>query len=62
MAAHREESLVEAALWKALGRRNPTEELLTTLIRAANIPAKLLSAVGLVSASGEHEWQRQLLR
>lgn len=28
MAAHREESLVEAALWMALGRRHPAEELL----------------------------------
>ena len=28
MASHREESLVEAALWMALGRRNPVEELL----------------------------------
>lgn len=28
MAAHREESLVEAALWMALGRRQPSEELL----------------------------------
>jgi putative transposase len=28
MAAHREESLVEAALWMALGRRKPGEELL----------------------------------
>jgi putative transposase len=28
MASHREESLVEAALWMALGRRQPVEELL----------------------------------
>jgi putative transposase len=28
MAAHREESLVETALWMALGRRQPVEELL----------------------------------
>jgi len=28
MAEHREESLVEAALWMALGRRQPVEELL----------------------------------
>lgn len=28
MASHREESLVEAALWMALGRRQPGEELL----------------------------------
>ncbi len=28
MASHREESLVEAALWMALGRRQPAEELL----------------------------------
>lgn len=28
MACHREESLVEAALWMALGRRKPVEELL----------------------------------
>jgi putative transposase len=28
MASHREESLVEAALWMVLGRGNPAEELL----------------------------------
>jgi putative transposase len=28
MASHREESLVEAALWMALGRRKPVEELM----------------------------------
>jgi putative transposase len=28
MASHREESLVEAALWMALGRRRPVEELM----------------------------------
>ncbi len=28
MASHREESLVEAALWMALGRRQPVEELM----------------------------------
>jgi putative transposase len=28
MASHREESLVEAALWMALGRRNPVEKLM----------------------------------
>jgi putative transposase len=45
MASHREESLVEAALWMALGRRNPTEELLHHSDRGSQYTSQAYQAV-----------------
>lgn len=62
MASHREESLVEAALWMALGRRQPVEELLHHSDRGRKSHQLGLSIrAGPVSHSGEHERQRRLL-
>jgi putative transposase len=45
MAPHREESLVEAALWMALGRRNPGEELLHHSDRGSQYTSQAYQAV-----------------
>ena len=45
MASHREESLVEAALWMALGRRNPVEELLHHSDRGSQYTSQAYQAV-----------------
>jgi transposase InsO family protein len=44
-ASHREESLVEAALWIALGRRNPVEELLHHSDRGSQYTSQAYQAV-----------------
>jgi transposase InsO family protein len=45
MASHREESLVEAALWMALGRRHPVEELLHHSDRGSQYTSQAYQAV-----------------
>ena len=45
MASHREESLVEAALWMALGRRNPVEELMHHSDRGSQYTSQAYQAV-----------------
>jgi transposase InsO family protein len=45
MASHREESLVEAALWMALGRRHPGEELLHHSDRGSQYTSQTYQAV-----------------
>jgi transposase InsO family protein len=45
MASHREESLVEAALWMALGRRQPVEELLHHSDRGSQYTSQAYQAV-----------------
>ncbi len=56
---HRGESLVEATLWMALGRRNPAWELLHHSHRSKKLhQSGLSSGAGSVSHPGEHERQR----
>jgi len=45
MDSHREESLVEAALWMALGRRNPVEELMHHSDRGSQSTSQAYQAV-----------------
>ena len=45
MASHREESLVEAALWMALGRRTPPDELLHHSDRGSQYTSQAYQAV-----------------
>ena len=45
MASHREESLVEAALWMSLGRRQPVEELLHHSDRGSQYTSRAYQAV-----------------
>jgi putative transposase len=45
MASHRAESLVEAALWMALGRRNPGEELMHHSDRGSQYTSQAYQAV-----------------
>ncbi len=61
MASHREESLVEAALWMALGRRNPAGELLHHCDRGSQYTSQAYHLVLAqfqiqVSMSGKGDW------
>jgi transposase InsO family protein len=63
MASHREESLVETALWMALGRRQPVEELMHHSDRGRKShQSGLPSSLGSIFYPGEHEQERRLLR
>ena len=60
MASHREESLVETALWMALGRRQPAEELLHHCDRGSQYTS-LPSDPGSIPYSGEQEQEKRRL-
>jgi transposase InsO family protein len=60
MDSHREESLVETALWMALGRRQPAEELLHHCDRGSQYTS-LPSDPGSIPYSGEQEQERRRL-